>query len=338
VTRRELLAGLSGISLASCSRRRAGQQRVRLVVAAGPYLHASGLYLARELGYFAQAGLDLEIQEVPASMQAIPLLVNSQLDASPMALTPAFINAVAGGARVRIVAGRGIVSPTCSGQFRVYGSLKAFPSGLHDARQLKGKRVAIRSRGGFSEFCLDALLAAAGMSQRDIQVVSLQQSEAFAAVASGRVEAMVSQDVGDKDLTSVSAKIVPGLPLAEVLPNFQLGFVMFGKRLLDGDPTVGTRFLAALLRGDREFMQGKTPQFLDDYARNYGLDVKRTREACRDFLAPEGEIRLDSLQRFIAWGVGKGYCPRPVEAEQLIDRRFLEPARKLSGGTLENRT
>lgn len=328
VTRRELLAGLPALGLAGCSRQPAGGRPARLVVSASPFLYASGLYLARELGYFAQAALELEIQELPTAMQTIPLLADGKLDASLSALTPAFINAVASGARVRIVAGRIIVSPACTGQFRTYGSLGAFPRGLHEVGQLRGKRVAIRSRGGLSEFCLDVLLAAAGMSQRDVQVVALQQSEAFAAVAGGRVDAMVSQDQ-ELDLTSASSKIVPGLLLAEVLSGFQLGFVVFGRRLLDGDPAVGTRFLAALLRGDREFVQGKTPQFLEDFASKYGLDVKRTREACRGFLAPDGEIRLGSVKRFMEWSFKKGYCQRPVEAEALVDRRFLAAAQKL---------
>ncbi len=330
MTRRELLAGLSGLSLASCSRQRAGQERVRLAVAVAPYLVMSGFYLAHELGYFTQAGLELEIQEVPTAMQTVPLLAGGKLDAAPLTLTPAFINAVASGAKVRIVAGHAIVSPTCSDRHRIYGSLKAFPRGLHHARQLKGKRVAILTRGGFLEFCLDAVLAAAGMSQEDVRVVTLRQPEALAAVASGQVEAMVSQGL-DKDLTLVSASIVRGLPLGEVLPDFQLQFVLFGRRLLEGDPAIGAQFLGAFLRGDREFMQGKTPQFLEDFARRYGLDVKRTREACRNVIAPAGEIRLESIQRFVEWGVKKGYCQRSLAAEQLVDRRFLAVAQKLMG-------
>jgi ABC-type nitrate/sulfonate/bicarbonate transport system substrate-binding protein len=329
VTRRELLAGLSGISLASCSRQRAGQERVRLAVAVTPYLGMGGFYLAHEAGYFTQAGLELEIHEVPSSMQAVPLLAGGKLDAAPLGLTSAFINAVAGGAKVRIVAGHAMVSPTCRDRYRVYGSLKAFPRGLHHAGQLKGKRVAIFNRGGFSEFCLDAVLAAAGMSQEEVQGVTLRQPEALAAVASGQIEAMVAFDV-DKNLALVFPSIVPGLPLAEVLPDFVLEFIVYGQRLLDGDPLVGVRFLAALLRGDREFVKGKTPRFLEDFARRNSWDIKVTREACRNNLAPEGEIRLESIKRFIEWSSKKGYCQRPVAAEALVDRRFLTAAQELS--------
>lgn len=329
MTRRELLACPLGLSLTGCSRQRAGQERVRLAVAATPYLAMSGFYLAHELGYFTQAGLELEIQEVPTSMQLVPLLAGGKLDAAPLALTPAFINAAASGAKVRIVAGHAMVSPTCSDRYRVYGSLKAFPRGLHHARQLKGGRVVIINRGGFSEFCLDAVLAAAGMSQEDVRVVTLRQPEALAAVASGQIEAMVAFDV-EKNLALLSANIVPGLPLAEVLPGFVLEFIVYGQRLLDGDPLIGARFLAAFLRGDREFVQGKTPRFLEDFARRNGWDIELTREACRNNLAPEGEIRLESIRRFIEWSFKKGYSQRAVEAETLVDRRFLAAAQKLS--------
>ena len=42
--------------------------------------------------------------------------------------------------------------------------------------------------------------------------------------------------------------------------------------------------------------------------------------------AADGHIRMDGIRTFIDWAVRKGYCPRNVPAEQVVDRRFLDGA------------
>jgi hypothetical protein len=70
-------------------------------------------------------------------------------------------------------------------------------------------------------------------------------------------------------------------------------------------------------------VNGKTPKFLEDYAKSNGLDTAKIRRGCRSSAAADGHIQQESLQFYIDWAVKRGYCPRPMHASQLIDTRFL---------------
>ncbi|MGD0200621.1 MAG: ABC transporter substrate-binding protein [Bryobacteraceae bacterium] len=322
--RRHFFTALAGMATEGCSRKGAPQLR-SVLVGALPYLSMSGFYLARELGYFSDAGLDVQVQQLPGAQQAIPLLAGGKLDVSFAALSPAFINAAGRGARARIVAGREIISPAYSDN-ALYGRRAAFPRGLKVLKELAGKRIAIPGRAMIAEFWLDAILERAELSQSDVQIVMLGHSESVAALLAGKIDAMLGGSFADRSFDALSPDILLGIRLADVLPNSQFSHVIFGERLLDGALEVGARFLAAYLRGSREFMRGRTPRFLDEYARANGLDPKRAREAHRNTVTADGSIDMQSLQRYRDWAVRKGYCPEAVRVSQLVDTRFLDEA------------
>lgn len=325
--RRELL-GIAGAVLAGCSRREPAAAPIRVSVQ--PYLTMCGVYLARELGYFAREGVAVEFEEGLNSVQAIPLLAGGRLDAGFLGMSPSLVNAVARGAPVRIAAGREIASPTCGEAGFLYARVEAFPRGLSNLNELRGKRVACSGKASITEFCLDMILASAGLGEGDVNLVPLRRNDGIAALAAGKIDALVGFDLA-QTLAFRSPRIVRHLGMVQALPNFQYSYVCFGQRLIQGDSRPGARFLRAYLRGTREFVAGRTPAFLEKFARANGLDPKATREACRDTVAVDGAINLDSVQRYIAWGVRKGYCPSPVQAADLVDSRFLSQAREGNG-------
>ncbi len=124
-------------------------------------------------------------------------------------------------------------------------------------------------------------------------------------------------------------QLAQGPRLSSVLPNFQYSFIVFGSRLLDGDVRTGALFLRAYLRGANDFLAGKTPAFLYDFAKAGDLDPQLVRAACRDSFEHDGSIHLNDLQTGIDWAVLHGYIPRPMTAQSLVDTRFLDELRKM---------
>jgi ABC-type nitrate/sulfonate/bicarbonate transport system substrate-binding protein len=290
----------------------------------------SSLYVASEMGYFSDAGLDVEIEPVNNSPQSIPLLAGGKIDVSFAVPSPSFVNAVARGARVRIVAAREVASPGCSTAGRIYGRRDRFPAGLNDPASLKGKQIAIRGRASLVEFALDTLLRHAGLRTEDVRVVSLERSESIPALLSGRIDAIVSGFSFDHTLEEFP-QLVPGPSLAQIYPNFQFSHIIFGKNLLEGPFEIGVNFLKAYFRGSQDFVNGKTPRFLEDYARSNDLDFKRLRTACRTDVVSDGHIDAQSLSRFVDWAVDKGYCEASAKVLELTDLRFLAKTPKPGG-------
>lgn len=320
-----LCGSLSGLGLMSCSSRNKGRT---LRVSANPHFSMSGLYLAQELGYFAKLGLDVDVKRVVSAPQAIALAAGGALDIVFSSLSAAMVNAVARGARLRVVAGREIAEPTCSDTITLYGRREVFPNGLQDLKVLKGKRVYANLDSGLLAFSVEAILAQAGLSPQELGIGKMSSAESIPALLSERIDAVFVVDFARR-YPQVADRIIRGASLSDVLPKQQISFILFGKTLIDGDPDVGTRFLHAYLRGAREYLGGKTPKFHDEFAIANGIDPSIARKACRNTFEADGRIDLPSLDRFIRWAREKGQCPIPIRAEQLVDIRFLEKQKQI---------
>jgi len=324
--RRDLLAGSLVVLMAgcACSRRKSAAGPQKLRVGAPRRLSASGLHLADELGYFQEAGLELEILESGGQANAWALLAGGKLDVYVSTLSTSFLNAVLKGLPLRIVAAWEIAEAGCGNVGAIYGLRRTFPHGLADAAPLKGKRVATGPMIGLAQFALDAHLSRAGLSRKDVTTVSLDFSQNVAALLGGSVDAIMGTDDFARDLASLSAEMVHTPGLAWLYPNFQYTFIFFGRTLMEADPNTGARFLSACLRGAREFARGRTPRFTEEYARANRLDAKRFLATCRNALAPDGAIDLNSLRLFADWAARNKFIPRRVEASEIVDDRFLK--------------
>ncbi len=315
-----LATTLSGIGRIGCAHR---PKLHRLRISANPYFSMSGLYLAQEAGYFAGQGLEVDVQLIATAPQAIALAAGGALDIVFTSASAALVNAISKGARPRIVAAREIAAPACSDIGTLYGRRAAFPNGLQDLKILEGKRIASNLDTGLGGFAVDMILASAGLTPEALRVLNMRRSESVPALLAGRIDAVFLSDFVGRYL-QISDKIVRGITLADVLPNHQVSFILFGATLLGRDLEIGRRFLSAFRRGTAEYVAGRTPRFHDELAVSSGMDPNVVRSMCRNSFVPDGRIDLPSLERFIQWAVRKGFCPVPVQAEQLVDMRFLE--------------
>ena len=322
---RRQLFPLAALSLTACWRRR---DPATVRVLAMPYPYMAPLYLASEQGYFTQEGLNVQVESSTASNIAIPMLAGGQADAAFYAISPALVNAITRGARVRIVAGRQFNAPECADTRRLLGARAAFPKGFTEFRQLKGKRVGVSYLASATAFGMDACLSAGGLTRDDIQIVLIKDNEAAAMLTSGSLDVLVSTSE-EMHLTRLRNKVVLGPALTDAYPGFMYSYVGFGRRFLDEDPESGVGFLRAFLRGARDFSDGKTPRFLFDLIRRNGLEPDTPNRLCRKGTAVDGRIPEADIQRFLDWCVLRKHVPRPVRAADLVDTRFLE---RLRGG------
>ncbi len=310
-------------TLAACSSDRSGE-RPRLVVSTPPYATTFPIYVAHEAGYFSSAGLDVVFQEQPSSATTTALVAGGEVDVAFNAFHPSYINLIARGARMRYVAGREIATAACPNRMVLYGRADVFPEGFTDLRQLEGKRFSVTRPANIGEFSIDTMLDSVGLSTSAMQMSYLREADAAAALISGQIDAMIGSQ-SDHNPAFVE-RTVRGPSLADVLPGFQFSFAIFGERLLDGDPEIGTSFLYAYLRGARDYLNGATADYVDAFASARQLDPDSIRAACRETFAPDGRLNPDSFQRFVAWAVRKGYCEEDAAAAQIYDPRFIDAA------------
>ncbi len=331
--RRELLTGLAaGIAFgieSACSRN--GPSALRKIrIGAIRRLSTAGLHLAEEMGYFRQAGFDVEILQNGTPQNSIALLAGGKIDCYLGGSTAPVFNAMARGVPMRIVAGMLISSASCRDVGAIFALRRTFPQGLGDLRVLKGKRMGVTLAVGISHFALDAQLRSVGLSIDDVSTVSLDTRQNVAALMGGGVDALVGVDDSERDISEL-AEVVHTRGISRLYPNLQYAFVMFGKTMLDGGVDQGARFLSAYLRGVREYRAGKTPRFVEEYARASGLDLQRALGACRNSYPRNGEIDLSSLRTLSDWYARRKYLVRPLEVTEMADLRFIERAHEGKG-------
>ncbi len=325
--RRELLTGLAaGLGFgvgAACSRRSSSLETIR--VGAVRRLSTADLHLGYELGYFRRAGFDLEIHQSGTQLNSVALLAGNKLDVYFAGCNATLLNAIARGLAIRIVAGRQIVSATCHEVGKIYALRRNFPQGLADLKLLKGKRVGVSLAVGMTHFALDAQMRSVGLSIDDVTKVPLDTRQNVAGLMGGNVDALIGTGDYERDLDELP-EIVHTPGISRMYPSFQHTFVTFGKSLLEGGVERGARFLSAYLHGVREFRAGKTPRFVEEFARSWGLDVKRALGSCRSSVAEDGMIDVDSLRTLADWYVGRKYLIRALDVAEMVDRRFIERA------------
>jgi ABC-type nitrate/sulfonate/bicarbonate transport system substrate-binding protein len=305
---------------AGCARETRGERSLR--VATSPYVLNSGFYVAQELGHFRNAGIEIEDSLPGTSSDAIPLLAAGEIDVALFALSPALLNAIAAGARIRIVAARGVITPDCSTSPALYWRRDEFPSGVEGLRQLRGKRLAVGRLTTPSDFEFHMVLDELGMNMDEFEVLRLPSAEGMAALRSGQVDGMFGFGYIDRDLTEIAPELMVGLQLSDLFPTFQFSHVIFGERLLRSEVSLGSDFLEAYLEGVRDFRDGATPGFLEASALDF--DEESPRQVCRTGISTDGALDSSDLTTYVRWAVRLGYVEKQVSASDLIDTRFLD--------------
>jgi ABC-type nitrate/sulfonate/bicarbonate transport system substrate-binding protein len=330
--RQTCLAAAASLSTA-CSRQSnnpAAPVKLRIAVAAVSPTVAP-FFIAEEGGYFRAAGMDLEIERNPTVAAFVQMLATGVVDIALPALTPAIVNAQVRQAGVKLVFVREWTSPRCGGAGQIVGRVASFPGGLKSGSELRRKKIAILAAGGAMDFDLELLLQSAGVARNELEILALRPAESMAALQAGKIDGFVSFGfVGDFP-ENLRGQFAYYNTLAAAYPYQQESYVAFGPRLLGPDRALGVRFLRIWLRATREYVAGKTPQFLDTWAQQNGFDPNMVKSSCRDNISPTGELDQTSLQRYADWAWSRKLVEAPIRAETLIDSSLLAEATAQEG-------
>ena len=322
MTRRRWLALTTAAT--GCAPRRSPSSELTLRVGVVQSSQSSGpLFLAVEQGYFREEGLNLEVDRAQVTGLHISALAAGKLDACLVAMSPAIPNAVVQGAPVRLVAARQSASRVCGGWGQIFARLSAFPGGLKDFRELKGKRIAYSSPGSLSDFALDMVLESVALSRADIQAVAIKRQEAILALLAGNLDAVV-QSSGTKEIPAERRAGFGFFPGAELIhPTLQTVYIGFGERLRGEKRDAGIRFLRAFRRGSSDFFANRNPAFMRKWTLEMG-DPEAPIANCPQEARNDGAVDPASVKVYLDWAVRRKHIEAAVAPETLIDATLMQ--------------
>jgi NitT/TauT family transport system substrate-binding protein len=326
MTRRVGPAALLALALSGCGgtpgERLVGMTRLRVLVQ--PFLSHAPLLIADAEGYFARQGIEVEFVRLSDNASALPMLIDESLDVLTGGPTPAILNAMARGLPVRAVAEKSY--------FRADGCSR---SGMVIRRVLldsaAGAPPAVRrvsiEKSPQQVYLVERMLEHAGVDPDSVQFLYIQHAAEMEALSAGTLDAALA---GEPWITlNVERGAVQWIRAEDVLPDAQFSFLFFGPGLLNADPAIGQRFLAAYLEGVRQFERGRTPENLEILNRITGEGADLTASMCWPPFKVDGRIDFRGVRDFAAWAVTRGLVERVIDETEFWEPAYLEAAHRL---------
>jgi NitT/TauT family transport system substrate-binding protein len=331
-----ILVALS-VLLHACAAPGEGQptlEPTKLKVLLLPYLSFAPFFVAEEEGYFFEQGLEIEFVTMERSAEAVPALAQGQLDVLGGTTSPSLVNAIAQGADIRFVAGKGHFAATgCSFSGLAVSRSLAETGTLDNPAELQGRRVAINPVA-VSGYYLAELLRPAGLTIEDVKTVDIPNAAKLEALEKGTVDVAYAVEPWMTRILQTGQATL-WMPSQEVIPDFPMAFILYGPKLLEENPDAGRSFMVAYLNGVQQLSQGKTERNLEILSEYTGLDRELLTEACWPSFHDDGSVEVERVLDFQTWAVEEGYVESPVSEEQLWDSSFVDYANEVLGAPSE---
>jgi NitT/TauT family transport system substrate-binding protein len=316
-----MLAALLLLVQAGCQR---GQlppadslKKVTIGVATWPA--SAALYVAREKGFFTDAGLDATLVPYASGHPALEGVLSGKVDLATAAETP-IAAAVLEGKPVAIVATLAYVD-------RSIVVVGRKDQNIAVAGDLRGKRVGV-TPGTAGDFFLHIYLMISYVDPADVSIVDLPAEELTAALAAGNVDAICTwapySTVAQDELGS-SAVVLDEPGLYTTTWN-----LVVARDLLTRDPDVVTDVLRAIIRAN-EYIAAHTAEALAIVAPDVGMDTSTLQEQWPNYeLTAELDQELilsleDEARWLVSSNEASGTPPNFLDYIDIDSLRAIQP-------------
>jgi NitT/TauT family transport system substrate-binding protein len=213
-----------------------------VVVEAVPATGATGLYIAKERGYFAAAGLNVTIKSSASAALTVPDLLNGSANVSLGQWTSALAVEAHGG-RLRVLASGNNGGPGLEEIVTMPNSL------IQQLPELRNRKVAVNALSGLSQMLVDSILATAGVPPAQVHFVVFPFPLMGAALANHQVDAAfmiepylskAEETLGTAELTDLDQGATQDFPITGYFASAAWA---------DKNPATAAAFTTALERG-----------------------------------------------------------------------------------------
>ena len=297
----------------------------KLKVLVLPYQAYAPFFIAKEEGYYAEQGLDVEFVRMEKSGEFTPALAQGQLDVAADLLNVGTLNAIAKGSQIKYVADKGFFDPESCTYTAWMARKDLLESGvLDDLKNLAGMKIAASSATTI-EYFFDTMVKDVGLSSADAEFMNLPPADRLEALKTGAIDITNVAEPWILRIKNAGAGDV-WRPIEKEFPNFAFSILMFGPNLLEKNPEVGKRFMIAYLKAIQKYNEGKTDRNIEIISKYTEQTPEELMQMCWQSIVPDGKLNLQSVLDFQEWAVAKGYVDAALTEEQLWDPSFIEYA------------
>jgi NitT/TauT family transport system substrate-binding protein len=294
----------------------------------------AAIYIADAKGYFKDQGIALESFSFPSAAQMVAPLGIGELQVGGGATSAGLFNAIGRRVGVLIVADKGNMDP--GNGYEAIVVRKELAAVIKGPKDLKGRTVAISALDIGPEVTLDTYLRQAGLTEKDVNLVTVPHADMLQALKNGSI------DVGVPIEPFVSRIVAAGV--ADVLvrddavtPGHQVAVVLFSEKFAQ-QRELAVRFMKAYVLGARFYNDAfrkrdpaKRAEAVEILAKATKVDPALFKTMVMPGINPDGRVNLDSLTEIQTWFVKKGSQQKFIELSKAVDLSFVKEAIRLLG-------
>jgi NitT/TauT family transport system substrate-binding protein len=290
-----------------------------------PVLIYAPLMIAKDKGYFADHGLDVQFENLPGGSDMVVLTANGDFDIGVGGAGPAYFNAAQRGVDLKIISPLHFERDPQATPLMV--SKERFDSGeLTTAGDLEGLKVSVNARGA-TEYWLDTALRTDGLTIEDVDLQQLPFPDVPAALESGALDAGM---LGEPLATMAEQQGIAVRLDVDFPADFQPTFAWVNPDFAAAEPNLVTGFAAGMMLGCRDL-------WADDWDSDENLaiinaytnvDADLIREASRTWCEPNGAIDVDDLATLQTFFGDRGLLEydEPLDIKTIIDTSYVDAA------------
>ena len=281
------------------------------------------VFIAKEKGYYAEEGIDLQLEPFPGGSNAVVLVASGQLDLGIGGAGPAFWNGSEQGLPITVIApghqeGNPVATPL------MISREKCESGEITLVSELKGKKVAVNAPGA-TEYWLDQALSTGGLTIDDVDLQYLAFPDAVAALASGAVDAaMVGEPLATKaEQDGIAVRLATDFPILGVQPTT----VFANDDWLADHPEQAEAFVTGYMRAAIEMSEGgwndaTNLAIIEEYT---GVPADLVAASIKPIYAVDGIINVEGLSELQSFFRERGQLEydQDIDPVTLVDQQYV---------------
>ena len=300
-----------------------------------PATASSPILLPVEDGSFAARGLNVSIQTVTDTAQAMISVASGQLDMGNVTLGSAALNAFNRGTDLKIIGAGAAEPPGHGSNVPVVVRTELIDSGaVKSMADLRGRKIALNGKGVIIEYALMKALATGGLTPNDVDVVTMPFPEMVVALSTGAIDAgMLLQPTAAQAVARGAGKIL----IDDFNQNAQNAVLVVNTRYLESHRDALAAFLEVYVQNIRKLENGglrNNEQALAVLQKYTNAPPEVIKLGPDPYWPKDARVLVDSVQdeqRFFMSTAATDY-QQPLDINKLIDYGPLDAALKNLGG------
>jgi NitT/TauT family transport system substrate-binding protein len=322
---------MAGVCLAGCGVADAQEQTVRVGIARSTSNAAELMAIKR--GYFKEAGIKLEWEDIDTTANVIALLAQNQYNIVAGGISAGIFNALEKNLPITMLSDR--VSTPIGHNLMLRPDLKDTVKSFKD---LKGKVVASNGQGSVSTYEVGKMLEREGLTIADVDLKIFPFPQMGLAFRNKAVDAAIVIPPFVWQLEEQGLAIPFGNVDALVQPQpMTIAVIMANTDWVKANPDLVQKYMLAWLRGAREYCQAyhggpNRQEIIDELVSSKTEPRKELLEKYPwPARSPNGRINTASMLDINAWYVTNKMSAQKFPAERVINSTFIDEANKRLG-------